>query len=229
MLPELTVDVAAFSRALEHALATGFVDLVAKAAGEELGRSLRERLSGLELVARAAPPDLDQLAAMLLQGMLADESCGKGAEYTPEKAAARAYDFAVALRAEGQRRALPVAARPWFCTGCQRIVPVEEVTAEELHEACGSPCGDPPGEAPEPEPAPIDWTAWEADGDGLRLRIDNHLAYEIARNAADTFDLFWVEGTEVRERVGQPYATADDAMRAAYEDYHRIPSQETRR
>lgn len=157
--PELTVDVAAFSRALEHALATGFVDLVARAAGDEIGRTIRERLSGVEVVARTAPPDLDELAAMAMQGAMANPEVLARLEDVPrerfvENVAGLSYEVAIALRAEGQRRALAALPREWWCPHCRRVVDPTEVTHDERHEACGAPCGDPPYQAAPAAAAP---------------------------------------------------------------------------
>jgi hypothetical protein len=102
-MPELTFDEMTIARALQNSVSYG----TAAGVGEAIGSGLLDRIARHEIIVRhgSAPPDLDQLAAMAMQGLLADESGGEGGFFRDLGVMAkRAYDVADAMIAERARR-----------------------------------------------------------------------------------------------------------------------------
>jgi hypothetical protein len=90
---ELSFDEMAITRALQNAVAYGATQGLGDAIGQAIGQSILDRL------ATSGAPTRDQLAAMAVQGMLADESGGEGERYRPDRLAGRAYEIADAMLA----------------------------------------------------------------------------------------------------------------------------------
>jgi hypothetical protein len=114
-MPErLEIDAPSLAQAVQFVIDTGTANALGEVIAQGIGERLEQYLRTLarEAVHEAAPTR-DHLAAMAMQGLLADESGGEGGFFRDlSTMATRAYAAADAMLAERARRAAVAAPAP---------------------------------------------------------------------------------------------------------------------